>query len=196
MKEYSKFHSADYRKPLEISHWEALQRLKSLLELPTATIVILQSDTYVTAGKTFRHLRNILDRLEGIGRGCDNGMETRAAMALANGVRHKLARYYLASHCWLTWTSEVTIFFITSLYFIYFLSSFFVVFFHCFCVYFSILKHNSTPYIVVNLYPYCTIEYLRLWPSMIIYYTARGYGALASHVCITRLTCLLQHMTL
>ena len=90
MKEYSKFHSADYSKPLEISHWEALQRLKSLLELPTATIVILQSDTYVTAGKTLRHLRNILDRLEGIGRGCDNGMETRAAMVLANGVRHKL----------------------------------------------------------------------------------------------------------
>ena len=32
VEEYFKSHSMDYKKPLEISHWDALERLKSLLK--------------------------------------------------------------------------------------------------------------------------------------------------------------------
>ena len=34
MEEYFKVHSTDYRKPLKISHWEALVHMKKLLEWP------------------------------------------------------------------------------------------------------------------------------------------------------------------
>ena len=49
VEEYFKLHSGDYNKPLEISHWDALQRLKSLFEWPMAATLSLESDEHVTA---------------------------------------------------------------------------------------------------------------------------------------------------
>ena len=80
----------DYRKPMEISHWEALGRLKSLLTWPMFVSLNLESDNKVMAGKTLKHLTKLLDRLQGIGRGYDKEMESRSIMVLANGMVHKL----------------------------------------------------------------------------------------------------------
>ena len=90
MEEYFKSHSTDYKKPLEISHWDALERLKSLLKWPMSASLSLESDNKVTAGKTLKHLTKLLDRLRVIGRGYDEGMESRSVMVLANGMVHKL----------------------------------------------------------------------------------------------------------
>ena len=90
VEEYFKSHSTDYRKPLEISHWDALERLKSLLKWPMSASLSLESDNKVTAGKTLKHLTKLLDRLRGIGRGYDEGMESRSVMVPANGMVHKL----------------------------------------------------------------------------------------------------------
>ena len=40
--------------------------------------------------KTLKHLTKLLDRLRGIGRGYDEGMESRSVMVPANGMVHKL----------------------------------------------------------------------------------------------------------
>ena len=90
VEEYFKLHSTDYKKPLEISHWDALERLKSLLKWPMSASLSLESDKKVTAGKTLKHLTKLLDRLCGIGRGYDEGMESRSVMVPANGMVHKL----------------------------------------------------------------------------------------------------------
>ena len=90
VEEYFKLHSTDYRKPLEISHWDALERLKSLLKWPMSSSLSLESDNKDTAGKTLKHLTKLLDRLRGIGRGYDEGMESRSIMVPANGMVHKL----------------------------------------------------------------------------------------------------------
>ena len=90
VEEYFKSHSTDYRKPLEISHWDALERLKSLLKWPMSASLSLESDNKVTAGKTLKHLTKLLDRLRGIGREYDEGMESRSVMVPANGMVHKL----------------------------------------------------------------------------------------------------------
>ena len=90
VEEYFKVHSTDYRKPLEISHWHALERLKSLLKWPMSDSLSLESDNKVTAGKTLKHLTKLLDWLRGIGRGYDEGMESRSVMVPANGMVHKL----------------------------------------------------------------------------------------------------------
>ena len=87
---YFKSHSTDYRKPLEISHWDALERLKSLLKWPMSASLSLESDNKVTAEKTLKHLTKLLDRLRGIGRRYDEGMESRSVMVPANGMVHKL----------------------------------------------------------------------------------------------------------
>ena len=90
MEEYFKLHSTDYKKPLEISHWDALERLKSLLKWPMSASLSLESDNKGTAGKTLKHLTKLLDWLWGIGRGYDEGMESRSVMVPANGMVHKL----------------------------------------------------------------------------------------------------------
>ena len=90
VEEYFKSHSRDYRKPLEISHWDALERLKSLLKWPMSASVSLESDNKVTEGKTLKHLTKLLDRLRGIGRRYDEGTESRSVMVPANGMVHKL----------------------------------------------------------------------------------------------------------
>ena len=90
VEEYFKSYSTDYRKPLEISHWDALERLKSLLKWPMSANLSLESDNKVTAGKTLKHLTKLLDRLRGIGRGYNEGMESRSVMVRANGMVHKL----------------------------------------------------------------------------------------------------------
>ena len=69
MEEYFKLHSTDYKKPLEISHWDALERLKLLLKWPMSASLSLESDNKVMAGKTLKHLTKLLDQLWGIGRG-------------------------------------------------------------------------------------------------------------------------------
>ena len=44
------------KKPLEISRWDALERLKSLLKWPMSASLSLESDNKVTAGKTLKNL--------------------------------------------------------------------------------------------------------------------------------------------
>ena len=65
VEEYFKSHSTDYRKPLEISHWDALERLKSLLKWPMSASLSLESDNKVTAGKTLKHLTKLLGSVAG-----------------------------------------------------------------------------------------------------------------------------------
>ena len=90
VEEYFKSHSTDYRKPLEISHWDALERLKSSLKWPMSASLSLEPNDEVTAGKTLKHLTKLLDRLQGIGRGYDKAMESRSVMVPANKMVHKL----------------------------------------------------------------------------------------------------------
>lgn len=66
------------QKALEILHWEALLCLKSLFEWPMASSASLESVTDVTGGKTLRHLIELLDRLERIGRGYNEDMESES----------------------------------------------------------------------------------------------------------------------
>ena len=90
IEEYFKVHSMDYRKPLEILHWDALVHMKKLLEWPMFVSLSLESDKHVMAGKTLKHLTKLLDRLHGIALGYDEGMESRTVMVPANGMVHKL----------------------------------------------------------------------------------------------------------
>ena len=90
VEECFKLHSPDYKKPLEISHWDALERLKSLLKWRMSASLSLECDNKVTAGKTLKRLTKLLDRLRGIGRGYDEGMESRSVMVPVNGMVHKL----------------------------------------------------------------------------------------------------------
>lgn len=88
--EYFKKHTADYRKPLEISHWEALARIKALLEWPMGATLKLESDKVVTSGSTLKVLTKLLQRLREIGRGQEEGHEARTVWQLANGMAAKL----------------------------------------------------------------------------------------------------------
>ena len=71
VEEYFKAHSTNYRKPLEILHWEALVRMKKLLERPMCASLSLESDKDVTVGKTLKRLTKLMDWLDGIGLGYD-----------------------------------------------------------------------------------------------------------------------------
>ena len=66
MEEYFKVHSTDYRKPLEILHWEALLHMKKLLEWPMYASLSLELEKHVTVGKTLKHLTKLMDQLHGI----------------------------------------------------------------------------------------------------------------------------------
>ena len=90
VEEYFKEHSTDYRKPLEISHWEALVCMKKLLEWPMYASLSLESDKHVTTRKTLKRLTKLMDRLHGIGLGYNEGMESRTVMVPANGMVYKL----------------------------------------------------------------------------------------------------------
>ena len=90
VEEYFKAHSTDYRKPLEISHWEALVRMKKLLEGPMYANLSLESNKHDIVGKTLKRLIKLMDRLHGIGLGYDEGMESRTVMVPANGMVYKL----------------------------------------------------------------------------------------------------------
>ena len=90
VEEYFKSHSTNYRKPLEISHWDALERLKSLLKWMMFAGLNLESDNKVMARKVLKHLTKLLDWFWGIGCGYDEGMESRSVMVPANGMVHKL----------------------------------------------------------------------------------------------------------
>ena len=56
VEEYFKLHSIDYKKLLEISHWDALEHLKSLLKWLISSSLSLELDKKVTTGKTLKHL--------------------------------------------------------------------------------------------------------------------------------------------
>ena len=90
VEEYFKKHAGDYDQPLEISHWEALSRIKSVLEWPMGATLKLESEKVVTAGSTLKVFTKLLDRLRGIGRGQEEGYESRTVMVLANGMYSKL----------------------------------------------------------------------------------------------------------
>ena len=90
VEEYFKSHSTDYKNPFGILHWDALERLKSLLKWPMSTSLSLESDKKVVVGKTLKHLTKLLDWLCGIGRKYDEGMESRTVMVRTNGMVHKL----------------------------------------------------------------------------------------------------------
>ena len=90
VEEYFKLHSMDYRKPLEISHWDALVRLKSFLKWPMSAGLSLELAKKIMARKTLKHLTKLLNQLHCIGRGYDEGMESRSIMMPANGMVHKL----------------------------------------------------------------------------------------------------------
>ena len=83
-------HSTDYRKPLKISYWEALVRMKKLLEWPMYASLSLELDKHITVGKTLKRLTKLMDWLHGIGLGYDEGMESRTIMVPANGMVYKL----------------------------------------------------------------------------------------------------------
>ena len=73
MEEYFKAYLTDYRKPLEISYWDASLCMKKLLEWPMSASLSLELDKHVTARKTLKHLTKLLDRLHGIGLGSRRG---------------------------------------------------------------------------------------------------------------------------
>ena len=92
VEEFFKKHAGDYDQPLEISHWEALSRIKSLLEWPMGATLKLESDKLVTAGSTLKVFTKLLDRLRGIGGGQDEGHESRTVMILATAMHSKLCQ--------------------------------------------------------------------------------------------------------
>ena len=86
VEECFKKHVGYYDQPLEISHWDALNRIKSVLEWPMGAPLKLESEKVVTVGSTLKVFTKLLDRLRGIGR----GHESRIVMVLANGMYSKL----------------------------------------------------------------------------------------------------------
>ena len=50
----------------------------------------LESEKVVTAGSTLKVFTKLLDRLRGIGRGQEEGYESRTVMVLANGMYSKI----------------------------------------------------------------------------------------------------------
>ena len=79
VEEYFKVHSTDYKRPLEIWHWDALLHIKKLLEWSMFASLSLESDKHVTPRKTLKHLTKLLYWLHGIGLGYDEGMESRTS---------------------------------------------------------------------------------------------------------------------
>ena len=90
MEEYLKKHASDYNQPLEISHWEALSRIKSVFEWPMGAILKLESEKVLMAGSTLKVFTKLLGQLRGIGRGQEEGYESRTVMVLANEMYTKL----------------------------------------------------------------------------------------------------------
>ena len=61
VEEYFKKHADGYDQPQEISHWEALSRIKSVLEWPMGATLKLESKKIVMAGNTFKVFMKFLD---------------------------------------------------------------------------------------------------------------------------------------
>ena len=85
VEESLKKHAVNHDQLVEISHWEALSRIKSVLEWPMGATLKLESEKVVAAGSTLKFFTKLLDRLRGIGRGQEEGYESRTVMVLANG---------------------------------------------------------------------------------------------------------------
>ena len=60
---YFKKHAGDYDQPLEIPHWEALSRIKSILEWPMGATWKLESEKVVMVGSTLKVFTKLLDQL-------------------------------------------------------------------------------------------------------------------------------------
>ena len=58
--EYLKKHAGDYDQPLEISHWEALSRMKSVLEWLMGATLKLESEKVATVGSTLKVFTKLL----------------------------------------------------------------------------------------------------------------------------------------
>ena len=95
-----------------------------------------------------------------------------------------------ASYSWHIWTLEVSIF----LYYFPCLLSCVLHFFVLLCC--AILKTTSAPTNYVNFQPHCSMQFLNFLSCIIVCYTDRVYGALASHFCIIALNNFVQRMTL
>ena len=63
VEESFKKHVGDCDQSLEISHWEALSRIKSVLEWPMGATLKLESEKVVTAGSTLKVFTKLLDWL-------------------------------------------------------------------------------------------------------------------------------------
>ena len=61
VEEYFKKHASDYDQPLEISHWEALSQIKSILEWPMGATWKLESEKVITVGSTLKVFTELLD---------------------------------------------------------------------------------------------------------------------------------------
>ena len=75
VEEYFKKHAGDYDQPLEISHWEALSRIKSVLEWPMGATLKLESEKVVTVGSTLKVFTKLRNRLRGMGQGAEDAHE-------------------------------------------------------------------------------------------------------------------------
>ena len=65
VEEYFKKHAGDYDQPLEMSHWEALRRIKSVLEWPMGATMKLESKKVVTIGSPSKSSRSSSTGCEG-----------------------------------------------------------------------------------------------------------------------------------
>ena len=90
VEEYFKKHVGDYDQPVEISHGEALNQIKSVLGWPMDVTLKLESEKVVMAGSTLKVFPKLFDRLRGMGRGQEEGYASKTIMVLANGMYNKL----------------------------------------------------------------------------------------------------------
>ena len=78
---------ANHRKK---SHWEAPNRIKSILGWPMGATLKLEFRKVVMVGSTLKVFTILLNQLRGIGRRQKEGYESRTIMVLANGMYSKL----------------------------------------------------------------------------------------------------------
>ena len=67
VEEFFRKHASGYDQPLEISHLEAISRIKVVLEPPMGTTLKLESEKVAAAGNTLKVFAKHGDRLRGIG---------------------------------------------------------------------------------------------------------------------------------
>ena len=167
-------------------------RMKKLLEWPMYASLSLGSDKHVTAGKTLKCLIKLMDRLDGIGLGYDEGMESRTVMVPANGMVYKLREELKNDSALLFGLIFLAYLDIGGEYFclLHPLFAFMYTSYFCLEIGYDALKVNSAAGDFVNFWPQCNMQCLNCWPYMIFCYTDRVYEVLASHFYIIGLNSL------